>query len=159
MSNARTTTTSLTKIEVGTRLTDFGTLDLTVEGMAAGGMGLVAWGPNAAYGGHTQAVKLTRPDLLAGRSADEQARLRADFEREALTWCHVWPHAAVITTYGLTRLPGWDHLPMLILEYAPKGNLRAVLTRAHQPGVAIPLDTAFAWAQQIGGGAGSHPHA
>src|SRR5690242_12487785 len=138
MSNARTTTTSLMKIEVGTRLTDFTSLDLTVQGMASGGMGLVAWGPNAARGGQMEAVKLIRPDLLAGRSAGERARLRADFEREALTWCHVWSHAAIITADALTRLPGWDYLPVLMLEYAPQGNLRALLSRGHQPGGHLP---------------------
>jgi serine/threonine protein kinase len=149
MSSSRTTTTGLTAIEVGTRLTDFVTLDLTVHGMAAGGMGLVAWGPNAAAGGLMKAVKLIRPDLLAGRSESARDRLRADFEREALTWCHVWPHAAIITTTGLTRLPGWDDLPVLVLEYAPGGNLRAALSRGHQPGGHLALKTAFAWGQQI----------
>jgi serine/threonine protein kinase len=154
MSNARgtSTTVALPPIEVGTRLTDFGSLDLTVQGMASGGMGLVAWGPNAARGGQMQAVKLIRPDLLAGRSEAERARLRADFEREALTWCHVWSHAAIITTTGLTRLPGWDHLPVLMLEYAPQGNLRAMLTRGHQAGGHLSLDAAFAWGQQIAAG-------
>src|SRR5690349_11614653 len=139
----------LPPIEVGTRLTNFGGLDLTVRGMASGGMGLVAWGPNAALGGQMEAVKLIRPDLLAGRSESERARLRADFEREALIWCHVWPHAAIIAANGLTRLPGWDNLPVLTLEYAPEGNLRALLTRGHQPGGHLALKLAFAWAQQI----------
>jgi hypothetical protein len=91
MSTPRSSTAAvaLPPIAVGTRLTDFVGLDLTVQGMASGGMGLVAWGPNAGNGGQMAAVKLIRPDLLAGRSADARTRLRADFEREALTWCHV----------------------------------------------------------------------
>jgi serine/threonine protein kinase len=149
MASRPPTTATLPKITVGTRLTDFTTLDLTVEGMASGGMGLVAWGPNAARGGEMMAVKLIRPDLLAGRTEAERARLRADFEREALIWCHVWPHAAIIAADALTRLPGWDDLPVLQLEYAPGGNLRAAITRGHQPGSHIPLDVAFAWGQQI----------
>jgi serine/threonine protein kinase len=151
MSNPRSSTAvaTLPPIAVGTRLTDFATLDLTVQGTASGGMGLVAWGPNAAAGGQMQAVKLIRPDLLAGRSESERVRLRADFEREALTWCHVWYHAAIITANALTRLPGWDNLPVLLLEYAPGGNLRALLTQAHQRGGHLALRSAFAWAQQI----------
>src|SRR5690349_14817233 len=142
----------LPPIEVGTRLTNFGGLDLTVRGMASGGMGLVAWGPNAARGGQMGAVKLIRPDLLASRTESERARLRADFEREALVWCHVWPHAAIITANALTRLPGWNDLPVLVLEYAPLGNLRAALTHGHRSGASIKLQTAFAWAQQIAAG-------
>jgi serine/threonine protein kinase len=155
MSNARgasTAAVTLPPIEVGTRLTDFATLDLTVQGKASGGMGLVAWGPNAAQGGQMRAVKLIRPDLLAGRSEHERARLHADFEREALTWCHVWPHATIIRVGMLTRLPGWDHLPVLTLEYAPQGNLRTLLSRSHQPGTHLALKMAFAWAQQIAAG-------
>ena len=152
MSRARTTLLPLPPIEIGTRLTNFGGLDLIVEGTASGGTGLVAWGPNAAAGGRMMAVKLVRPDLLAGRTAAERARLRADFEREALAWCHVWPHAAIISANALTRLPGWDNLPVLALEYAPHGNLRAMLMRGHQPGSHLPLATAFAWSQMIAAG-------
>src|SRR5690348_10722907 len=144
-----TTSISLPPIEVGTRLTDFVSVDLTVQGMASGGMGLVAWGADAANGGQMRAVKLVRPDLLARRSASERDRLRGDFEREALTWCHVWHHAAIIAADGLTHLPGWDNLPVLLLEYAPHGSLRVTLSRGHQPDGHLALDTIFAWAQQI----------
>ena len=152
MQRPHSATMTLPPIGEGTRLTDFVTLDLAVQGTASGGMGLVAWGPNAAKGGQMTAVKLIRPDLLAGRSEDEQARLRADFEREALTWCHVWPHAAIIIANGLTRLPGWGNLPVLELEYAPGGNLRAALSRGHQPSGHLKLQTALDWAQQIAAG-------
>ena len=146
------TAIALPPIEKGTRLTDFATLDLTVQDMASGGMGLVAWGPNAVQGGQMTAVKLVRPDLLAGRAEAERTRLRADFEREALIWCHVWPHAAIIDTAGLIRLPGWDSLPVLMLRYAPQGSLRTAIARAHQHGTHLALKAALAWAQQIAAG-------
>lgn len=135
--------TSLPPIREGTRITDFSTFDLTVEGLGQGGMGLVVWGPDQAIGGQRRAAKLVRPDLVASQ------HLRAAFEREALLWCRLWPHQTVITTFGLTRLPGWDDLSVLILEYAPKGTLRQALERAHQTGQTLSLEDAFAWGQQV----------
>jgi serine/threonine protein kinase len=136
-------TTSLPPIRKGTRLADFASFDLIVEGLAQGGMGLVVWGPDQAQGGRWRAAKVVRPDRAAS------LQLREAFEHEALLWCKLWPHDTIITAYGLTRLPGWDHLPVLKLEYAPRGTLRQTLQRVHQPGRTLSLEAAFAWSQHV----------
>ena len=63
----------LPEITIGTRITNFGAYDITVSGMASGGMGLVAWGPNRARGGEMLAVKLPKPDPV-GRRRPEARR-------------------------------------------------------------------------------------
>jgi serine/threonine protein kinase len=134
---------ALPPIRKGTRLTDFTGFDLTVEGLAQGGMGLVVWGPNQGKGGQWSAAKVVRPDKGAS------SQLRAAFEHEALVWCKLWPHDTIISADFVTRLPGWDNLPVLILEYAPGGTLRQALQRVRQPGHMLSLEAAFAWSQHV----------
>ena len=134
----------------GARLTDFVTLDLTVEGLASGGMGLVAWGHNALRGGEMSALKLLKPDRLAAASSPEARKaIERQFEEEALTWCHLWHHQCVITTTGLTRLAGLGNMPIIELEYAPNGSLREQLQFGQRQRRPLAIKTALAWALHI----------
>lgn len=139
------------KISIGTQVTNFAGFDITVEGMASGGMGLVVWGKNAARGGQMKAVKLPRPDRLAQASPERQRQILADFEHEALVWCHLWPHSCIITAESLLRLHSLGDLPALFLEYAPHGSLRDHLQRVHAPGSTSTLSAegVFAWGQMV----------
>src|SRR6185437_5087562 len=76
-------------------------------------------------------------------------QLREAFEQEAFTWCRLWWHPHIITAQCLTRLPGWNDLPVLVLQYAPNSTMRQALQQAHQPGKHLSLDAAFTWSQQI----------
>ena len=137
-------------IRVGTRLTDYTTLDLTVEGLATGGMGLVVWGKNAAESDQMLALKLLKPErLAAAQSPERRQAIERQFEDEALVWCHLWYHDCVITTTGLTRLPDMADLPVLLLDYAPNGSLRDQLRIARLHHSYLPLRAALAWAIHI----------
>lgn len=150
--HAAAVTAAPSSIAVGARVTDYSSLDLTVEGMAAGGMGLVVWGPNAVQGGKRIAAKVLRPDLRASEA------LRAAFEREALIWCRLWPHRCVVDARGLTRLPDFGGLPILTLAYADGGTLRERLQRARRAREALGLAESLRWAQHIAA-ALAHLHA
>ena len=106
-------------------------------------MCLVVWGHNQARGGQWRAAKLVRPDRAVSQS------MRQAFEHEALIWCRLWPHQTIIQATGLTRLPSWGNLPVLTLEYAPRGNLRQRLLRAHRSGASITHETVLAWGQHV----------
>ncbi len=143
--------TGIPEITIGTRITNYGGNDITVSGMASGGMGLVAWGPNRARGGQMLAVKLPKPDRLAAASRAQRAAILADFEREALTWCHLWAHPCIVAAESLLRLRGLGGLPAIFLEYAPNGSLRDRLNIVHRLGStqALGLQAVFAWGQMI----------
>lgn len=145
----------LPAITRGTRLTNQLNFDLTLEGSATGGMGLVVWGPDAASNGKWRAAKLLKPQVIASATAEQRQRLQVAFEHEALIWCHLWPHPFIITARDLIRLPGWNHLPVLVLEYARLGSLRTLLQSARRVGNAVKLDMALAWAQQIAAALGA----
>ncbi len=139
------------EIKIGTRITNFGSHDITVSGLASGGMGLVAWGPNRAQGGQMAAVKLPRPDRLATASREQRAAILAEFEQEALTWCHLWYHPCIVTADSLLRLHALGGVPAIFLDYAPNGSLRDLLHTVHRPGSteASGLEGVFAWGQMI----------
>ena len=62
------------------------------------------------------AVKLPRPDKLRAAAQHSPTRLDqllADFEREALVWCHLWPHPCLVAAEGLQRLRTLADLPVL----------------------------------------------
>ena len=138
-------------IAVGSRLTDYGTLDVTVEGLStAGGMGLVVWGTNAAAGNRMLALKLLKPErAAAARDAGRRREVDRQFEDEALVWCHLWYHPCVVATYGVTRLPALNSVPVLKLQYAPNGSLRDFFRRARQQNGYLALRAALAWAVHI----------
>ncbi len=142
--------TGIPEIAIGTHIVH-GTHDITVSGVASGGMGLVAWGPNRILGGEMEAVKLPRLDRLATASHARRAAILADFEREALTWCHLWAHPCIVSTQGLLRLRGLGNLPAIFIQYAPKGSLRDLLQRVHRSGStqALGLEGVFAWGQMV----------
>ena len=139
------------EIAIGTRITNFSNFDITVSGLASGGMGLVVWGPNRGGGGNVEAVKLPRPDRLAAADPQHRAAILEDFEREALTWCHLWRHPCIVTADSLLLLRGLGDLPAIFLEYAPKGSLRDLLHKVHRPGStqASGLEGVFAWGQMV----------
>ena len=137
-------------IERGTRLTDYSSVDVTVEGFASGGMGLVVWGRNAFSSGETIALKLLKPDRLAAApSREARASIERQFETEALTWCHLWHHQSIITAFGLTRLPALDGLLVLQLEYAPHGSVRDLLKFTRQQRRPLPIGAALALATHV----------
>lgn len=137
-------------IALGDRLTDFSSIDLTVEGRAAGGMGLVVWGHNVFGGSQMTALKLLQPErLAAAASPAARATIEQQFEQEALVWCHLWHHQSVTSAHWLTRLPGLGNVPALVLEYAPNGSLRDSLKTALRERRPIPLRSALAWALHI----------
>ena len=139
------------EITIGTRITNFGAHDITVSGMASGGMGLVVWGPNRGRDDKMLAVKLPRPDRLAAASRAQRAAILADFEREALTWCHLWIHPNIVAADGLLRLSALGDLPAIFLRYAPEGSLRDLLQAVHHPDStqALGLEGVFAWGQMV----------
>ena len=147
---SRATPTGIPEITIGTRIAH-GSYDITIVGMASGGMGLVAWGPNQINGGVMQAVKLPRPDRLATADPQRRTAILADFEQEALTWCHLWMHPCIVTAEGLLRLSALGGLPGIFLQYAPEGSLRDMLHKVHLPGSsqALGLEAVFAWGQMI----------
>ncbi len=149
--HATPTPAGIPEITIGTHITNFGTHDITVSGLASGGMGLVAWGPNRARGGKMEAVKLPRPDRLAEADPRKRAEILADFEREALTWCHLWVHPCIITADSLLRLHALGGMPAIFLQYAPGGSLRDLLQQVRRPGSTdtLGLKGAFAWGQMI----------
>lgn len=151
MSNPTTAsaTTASTRITHGTRITDFAGLDLVVEGLAGGGVDLVVWGRNTARANQMQALKLLKPELLSATQLVRRSFIVRQFEDTALEWCHLWPHQAILSTYGLTRLPAFENLPVLELEYAPNGSIRDLLWRARAQHGHPPLRAALAWAVHI----------
>lgn len=129
---------------VGMTVTDFATVDVTVRKRGEGAMGLVLCGPSARRAGNWIALKVLLPEH------SQEPAFRDAYEREAITWCHVWPHRCIVTANGLTRLPTRGRQPALILTYASEGTLREQLERAHVVGgKPIPLARAFAWAQHV----------
>ncbi len=139
------------EITVGTRLTDYATIDLTVIGTVSGGMGLVVWGSDALQGGKYRAIKFVRPDRLASASREQRAAMLADFEQEALVATHLWPHAAIVHIDEMVQIPALDDLPSLVMEYLPEGSLRDKLQQMHGPGRSstLSLDAVFSWALDI----------
>ena len=130
-------------IHVGQRLTDYGNVDVTVERVAAGGMGLVAFGKNQMSGGFVvgQMLALKTIKLAALQSNPD---LRERFIREGLTWSGLWPHPNILTAQGVTQIDG---LPFLMLDYAEQGSLAHLLK-----GGPLTLASALMIAQHIAAG-------
>ncbi len=141
---------------VGQRLTDFTGLDVLVERVARGGYGEVAMGVDQTDG-RWQAIKVLRSDLFTtlGNARDvsaqqeREARLRAGFLREALTWRGLWPHPNVLTAQFVTQINGQL---MLVLDYAEQGSLRDLFLHAQRQGGWLAPTTALLLAQQIAAG-------
>ena len=131
-----------TLVTVGTHLTDYGTFDMTVEGLATGGMGMVVWGMNTVRQRRT-AAKLIRPDLLASSA------YREAFINEALVWCRLWPNFYVNTAYGLTTLRNGSDELVLEMDYAERGTLLNTLQRAQSVGLSLSLGSSLSIAQQL----------
>ena len=130
--------TLLTTITVGQRLSNFTSVDVTVERIARGGFGIVYFGPDQAWEGRWRALKTMRPEVLRAGP-----RVRELFIREGLTWVGLWPHANLLTAHFVTEI---NSQPFLALDYAPGGSLRNLLH------IAQPFDARFAWAQHIAAG-------
>lgn len=128
----------------GQRLTDFTSVDVAVERVASGGMGIVAFGPDQGHQKQWAALKTMRPDLLAHES------IRDRFISEALTWVGLWPHANILLAQFLTEING---VPMLVLDYAEHGSLRDLLRAARRQGQSyLPLGAVIEVAQNIAAG-------
>ena len=146
----RAARTDIPKIKEGTRIVQ-GNHDITVAGIASGGMGMVVWGPNQFRDGQMEAVKLPRPDRLAAADLSQRAAILAEFEQEALTWCHLCRHPCIVAAESLLRLRGLEDLPAIFMEYAPEGSLRDLLHDVHtlRKRAGFRLEAVFAWGQMI----------
>ncbi len=141
---------------VGQRLTDYASIDLLVKRVAFGGFGEVALGVDQ-MDGRWQAIKVLRSDLFttlgnAGDVAAQQereARLRAGFLREALTWRGLWSHPNVLQAQFVTEINGQL---MLVLDYAEEGSLRDLFLHAQRQGGWLTPTAALHLAQQIAAG-------
>jgi serine/threonine protein kinase len=132
-------------ITPGQRLTDYASVDVTVQRVARGGMGLVAFGPDRLWDGRWRALKTMLPDRLA-----RTPRLRDQFVREALTWVGIWPHANLMLAQSATEIDG---VPFLILDFAEHGSLHDLLTAARRQGLPhLPLHDALLLAQMVAAG-------
>lgn len=128
------------------RISDHGDLEMSARAFKSGGMGKVFMGPNQTTGGWC-AVKVPH-NVLMGASTQSASELKTLFEDEALSWCGRWPHPFVVVPGGLTRIPRWENMPALILQYCPSGSLETRLADARASSQPISLQDAFAWAQQ-----------
>jgi Protein kinase domain/Tetratricopeptide repeat len=126
-------------IRPGQRLTDFVTVDITVQRVAHGGMGLVAMGPNAGNRGRWNVLKTIHPEALAN-----DPTLQERFLREALTWVGLWRHPNILSAEFVTQIDG---RPFLVLDYAEHGSLADYLARGN-----FNLPTALYFAQHIAAG-------
>lgn len=130
-------------ITPGMRLTDYHFCDITVEGVAEGELAVLAWGRDALQPGHRRALKLLRPTFRA-------VSAMADAYREAIVaWCAAWRRTPRHSPPQLVRLPLLDDTPALLFDYAPHGNLRTALRRAHSGQQPLSPQEAFGWSVQI----------
>ena len=126
-------------IRVGQVLTDYSNIQLTVRRVAAGGMGLVAMGPNHMRNDQWYALKTVQPAALA-----RDPTLQDRFLREALTWLGLWYHPNILRAVAVNSIDG---LVFLRLEYAEHGSLADLLA---QGPLTLPL--ALHAAQEIAAG-------
>jgi serine/threonine protein kinase len=131
------------QIRLGQRLTDFSSVDMTVQRLARGGMGLVAFGP-CRMSGEMKALKTIRPERLA--SAPELHDL---FLRESLVLSSLWPHQNLLGAVAIKI----DGRVFLKLPYADRGSLRDAIVRGLWSRAPPPsVEEALGWAQQIAAG-------
>ena len=128
-------------IRVGQVLTDYSNIQLTVQRVAAGGMGVVAMGPDRMHNDQWFSLKTVQPAALA-----RNPTLQDRFLREALTWLGLWPHPNILQAQFATQIDG---LIFLALDYAEHGSLADLLARGSLP---LPLPLALEIAQQIAAG-------
>lgn len=132
------------EINIGQRLTDFATVDVTVQRVARGGMGVVAFGPCRIWR-RMLALKTIRPERLARAPA-----LRDLFLREALVWRSLWPHPNLVDAAYVSNI---DDRVFIVLRYSDLGSLRdLVVTAVERKAPPLPLDALLEATQQIAAG-------
>ena len=133
-------------IHVGSRVSQEG-LDILIEEIKLGGMGLVAIGTNQAD--QQRMVLKTYQPVPKPKSA----LIKDLFIREAINWVGLWLHPNLLRAITVLRVMNdsrlWDTFdvfqPFIVLDFAPDGDLRRLL----RPGQGLPVDQALAYAQEI----------
>lgn len=137
-------------IGVGSHLTDSTNFDTIVKRIDYGGFSVLAFGNNRLTPQQPMiAYKTPRRSLLADR------RVRANFIRECLLWCSLWPHPNIVQAYAVLEMrDAKGPRPFIALEYAEQGSLRGLLMAARrtQVGGRLPLEIGLHLAQQIAAG-------